>query len=211
MKQLEAGASPIRINEVSAGNDIYINEYFKKNDWIELYNTTDQDIDIAGMYLSDNRSNPQKYRIPSGENGINTIIPAHGHLIVWCDKLTPMSQLHAPFKLDNADGASVSLQAADGTWADEIAYFAQERWQTFGRYPDGGNHTAHLNRATISLPNMMTTHDFAETENDAWNGTAMAITLGLTKGWNWTSHHLAEASSAGRNPTQKPKKAGRVT
>lgn len=198
LKLLEAGASPIRINEVSAGNDIYINEYFKKNDWIELYNTTDRDIDIAGMYLSDNRSNPQKYRIPSDENGINTLIPAHGHLIVWCDKLTPLSQLHAPFKLDNADGASVSLQAADGTWADEIVYFAQNRWQTFGRYPDGGNHTTHLNRPTIELPNMMGKYDFAETDNDAWNGTDMAITLGLAKGWNWTSHNLAEDTHASR-------------
>ena len=72
------GASPVRINEVSAGNDIYINDYFKKSDWLELYNATDDDIDVAGMFLSDNRSKLQKYRITAPE-GVSTIIPAHGY------------------------------------------------------------------------------------------------------------------------------------
>ena len=109
------------------------------------------------MYLSDSRSNPQKYQIHAGNSTASTIIPAHGKLIVWCDKLDPINQLHSSFKLDNADGAYVSVQAEDGTWADEMVYFAQDRWQTYGRYPDGGNHTSHLSQPTIALPNVMGT------------------------------------------------------
>ena len=197
-KLLEEGASPIRINEVSAGNDIYINDYFKRNDWVELYNTTDKDIDVAGMYLSDSRSNPQKYQISAESKDINTIVPAHGHLIIWCDKLSPISQLHASFKLDNADGARITLQSEDGTWADEMEYFAQDRWSTFGRYPDGGRIALRLAQPTIALPNMMGTYDFAEEDGNGWTNDEMAITLELAKGWNWTSHNLAEDAHTSR-------------
>ena len=198
LKRMEAGASPIRINEVSAGNSIYINDYFKRNDWIELYNTTDQDIDVAGMYLSDSRNNPQKYQISANNSTASTIIPAHGKLIVWCDKLDPISQLHSSFKLDNADGAYVSVQAEDGTWADEMEYFAQDRWQTYGRYPDGGNHTSHLSQPTIALPNVMGTYDFNKENTEEWDSGEMAITLEMAQGWNWVSHNLSEDAHRSR-------------
>ncbi len=197
-EQLEQGASPIRINEISSANDIYINDYFKRNDWIELYNTTAEDIDVAGMYLSDDRSNPQKYRISSDGSIAGTIVPAYGTLIVWCDKLVPVSQLHAPFKLDNADGAYVSLLAADGTWMDAVEYLAQNQWATFGRYPDGGNHTLLLEPGTIDRPNMMSAFTFALEGDTAWGGSDMFITLGLVEGWNWVSHNLMEDSHTSR-------------
>ena len=191
-KQLfERGASPIRINEVSAGNSIYINDHFKKNDWVELYNTTNRAIDINGMYLSDTRSNPQKYQISASGSAANTIIPPYGRLVVWCDKLAPISQLHAPFKLDNADGAYVTLQAADGTWYDEMEYGEQDRWQTYGRYPDGGQHASYLDRPTITTPNVMMAYDFTNENTEQWDESLMAITLSLEKGWNWTSHNLS--------------------
>lgn len=189
---LEVGASPIRINEVSAGNSIHINDYFKRNDWVELYNTTDTDIDVAGMYLSDSKSSPQKYQISASESSASTIVPAHGHLIVWCDKLTPINQLHAPFKLDNADGAIVSIQSADGTWNDRMEYYEQDRWSTYGRYPDGGHMTSHLSQPTIALPNVLGTYDFAGGDGSEWIDDDMAITIELVKGWNWMSHNLSE-------------------
>ena len=55
------GISPIRINEISAANSIYVNDYYKKDDWVELYNTTDEDIDVAGMYLTDNEAYPSSH------------------------------------------------------------------------------------------------------------------------------------------------------
>lgn len=188
---LESGATPVRINEVSAGNSIYINDYYKKNDWIELYNTTDRDIDISGMYLSDKRDNPQKYQISAENSEASTIIPPYGRLVIWCDKLEPINQLHAPFKLDNADGACVILQSKDGTWSDEIEYAEQQRWQTYGRYPDGGSHLSHFDKATITLPNIMTYQDYISTGNVQWGDSLMAITIDLKKGWNWTSHNLS--------------------
>ena len=149
------GGIPVRINEVSAGNDIYICDYQKKSDWIELYNTTDSVINLAGMYLSDNPTKPQKYQLSSHDG---EFISPHGYRIVWCDNREPLTDLHAGFKLANTDSAFVSIQAADGSWADSFRYQAQGRWQTFGRYPDGADNVALLDRITIGQPNHILTH-----------------------------------------------------
>lgn len=161
MEQLEITATyemdknnvcpPIRINEISSSNDIYINEYGKKTDWIELYNMTDNDFDLNGIYISDNIKNKQKYQIVS--NGADTTILAHGYKIVWCDGKSSTSQLHTSFKLENADSAYVCIMADDESWTDSLRYMAQPRWHTFGRYPDGGTSLALFERPTICNTN----------------------------------------------------------
>ena len=152
------GLTPVRINEVSAANDIYVNEYFKRNDWVELYNTTDSDIDVEGMYLSDNPNKPQKYQITKdgivgGDLQSPTVIPAHGYLIVWCDKLEPSSQLHASFKLA-AEGGELLLTAADESWSDSFTYTSMKGDETIGRYPDGNNRVITMNVPTIAKANI---------------------------------------------------------
>jgi hypothetical protein len=151
------GINPVRINEVSAANSIYANEFFKRNDWVELYNTTDQPIDVEGMYLSDNLKKPTKYQITKGDASINTIIPAHGYLIVWCDKLDPQSQLHASFKLD-ADGGDVLLTAADESWSDHLVYTTMKGDETVGRYPDGSQQVFTMNIPTIAKSNVYSSY-----------------------------------------------------
>lgn len=149
--------APVLINEVSAGNDIFVNEYWKKADFIELYNTTSKDIDLEGCYLSDNINKPQKYKITSGNQKVNTIIPAYGYKIVWCDKKDTESQLHADFKLENTNDAYISITATDGSWSDFLEYKSQDRWYTFGCYPDGSDFVGLLRRSSIENENYICT------------------------------------------------------
>lgn len=143
---------PVRINEVSADNGIYVNaNYFERNDWIELYNTTSQQVDVAGMYLTDKLDKPNKYQIPANE-GINTIIPPYGFLIVWADKLDPIQQLHASFKLDK-EGGHVMLTSADEAWSDTLFYPAHAEYESVGLYPDGGMNTYIMPYPTIAATN----------------------------------------------------------
>lgn len=153
------GAVPIRINEVSAGNDIYVNEYAKRDDWIELYNTTNEDIDITGMYLSNDVGNPTKCQI-TGNDNISTIVPANGTLVIWASNREQQSQLHAPFKLENKKEGVVIIQAEDGSWADALCYDIQGDKQTYGRYPNGSNNTYLMNTPTIGKSNVLSTYDF---------------------------------------------------
>jgi hypothetical protein len=151
------GLTPVRINEVSASNSIFVNEQFKRNDWLELYNTTASPIDVEGMYLTDNPKSLKKCKITKGSTETSTIIPAHGYLIVWCDKLETESQLHASFKLDNNNGHLV-LTAADESWSDEFVYTRHKSDESVGRYPDGANEVFVMNIPTIEKPNIKTSY-----------------------------------------------------
>ena len=206
------GVAPLRVNEVSAGNTVYVNEWFKHNDWFEIYNTTDTDIDVAGLYVSDDEDNPLKYQIPN--NGvINTIIPAGGHRIVWADEMEANTQLHANFKLNNGDDKMVLLCSSDDfvannktyfdkhpemkDFADGIIYSAHNGDQSVGRYPDGGKSYYKMNRPTIERPNVLTSADSFLGEDtgltDINNG---EFILALSEGWNWISHPMVEPIAA---------------
>ena len=149
--------APVRVNEVSAANGIFANEYWKRDDWVELYNTTDAEIDVEGMYLSDNPDNPTKCQITKGNSMASTIIPAYGHLVIWCDKENPASQLHASFKLA-AEGGDVVLTAKDESWHDQLTYSALKSDQTVGRWPDGAEEAYVMNVPTIARPNINTSY-----------------------------------------------------
>ena len=146
------------INEVSASNSVFVNEYGKKSDWVELYNNTDEPIDVEGMYLTDDLSVPKKYMISKEGTEVNTLIPAHGHLIVWCDKQPTTSRgLHAPFKISN-DGVVMMLMAADQSWRDLMRVDAHDGNSTVGRYPDGSKDVFVMNVPTIEKANMTSSY-----------------------------------------------------
>ncbi|HRG39730.1 MAG TPA: CotH kinase family protein, partial [Bacteroidia bacterium] len=78
--------------------DLFINEFMASNqtgkmdekgnyeDWIELYNATENVLILDGVHLSDTYSNPNKFTFPN-----NTVIPAHGFLTIWADEDTTTS------------------------------------------------------------------------------------------------------------------------
>ena len=92
----------IVINEYSASNLDFIKDSFNKTeDWVELYNTQDSDIDISGWYLSDKDDNLQKWQFPAG-----TSISAKGFLIIFCSGKDGNynGEYHSNFKLTQTSG-----------------------------------------------------------------------------------------------------------
>ena len=162
-EMLAEGITPVRINEVSAANSIYINDYYKKNDWMELYNTTNEDIDIKGMdiILSTDKSKNEKwheYKVPSNDVNLNTIIPAHGYKIIWCDKLDIIgSDIHTGFKLETKGGDAIIVMGEEYT--DTLTYEQHLGTQTYGRYPDGANDVYVMNIPTIAKTNKIGSYD----------------------------------------------------
>ena len=172
-----APAVPVVVNEVSAANDSYVNDYFKRADWVELYNTTGQPVDVEGMYLSNDRENLHKCKIVSPE-GVSSVIPPYGHLVVWCDKRDPISQHHASFKLDDGDGV-VCLTAADDSWTNELPYPGHDMDHTVGRFPDGSENVFVMDVATIGAKNLKNSY---ATEAPTHTGIALreAVPAGLS-------------------------------
>ena len=158
-ERAETGMHAVRINEVSAANSIYVNEYGKKNDWVELVNTTAEEQDVEGMFLTDNLEKMKKYQISKEGTGVVTTIAPRGKLIIWCDKLeTTRQALHAPFKLA-AEGGLIALSAADMSWTDTLHYDAHDGNHTVGRYPDGANDIFLMNVPTIAQANILGSYD----------------------------------------------------
>lgn len=154
----ENAVHPVAVNEVSGSNNALVNEYGKKNDWVELYNTTDEAIDLEGMYLTDNIDKLQKYQITKGNTNANTVIPAHGHLIIWCDQQqTTDVALHASFKISGSGGL-IALTSADNSWTDVLYYGAHDGNSTVGRFPDGASSVYLMNIPTIEKANILSSY-----------------------------------------------------
>jgi len=124
---------PLVINEVLASNSsIKKDEWGQYDDWIEIYNSGDQEIDMGGMYLTDDLSNPTTWKIPA-----NTTILAGHYLLIWADNSSGDSGLHASFEL-NTTGEEVGLFDTDGTTLlNDITFSEQDTDISFGRFPDG--------------------------------------------------------------------------
>jgi hypothetical protein len=132
-----AAGSTLVINEIMASNNTFVadpqNEY---DDWIELYNTGAEPVDVAGMYVTDDFSEPTRWRFPSGHPELTQIAPG-GFLLLWIDGDTADPGLHAGFNL-SADGEEIGLFDADGvTLLDSVSFGPQRVDQSYGRYPDG--------------------------------------------------------------------------
>ena len=100
-----SGPKPsIAINEILASNkNSNRDPQGEVEDWIELLNYGDTDVDLSGMYLSDDPEDLFKWQIPSG-----TVLEAGGYLVIWADEDGGETGLHANFKLSQK-GESVTL------------------------------------------------------------------------------------------------------
>jgi len=108
------------------------------DDWIEIYNYGVDAVDIGGMYLTDNLSDPVKWQIPGNDPALTTIGPG-GYLLIWADGDTSDAGLHANFKL-SAAGEEIGLFKSDGTTLlDSVTFDEQTSDISYGRYPDGSD------------------------------------------------------------------------
>lgn len=126
------------INEFMADNESYITDQDGDyDDWIELYNNSESDINLEGYYLSDDSSEPDVWSFP------DTTITAGGYLIVWADKDEEQDGLHAEIKL-SADGEMIILSDSDLNLIDEVTFGVQKPDTTTGRYPNGTGDFAEM-------------------------------------------------------------------
>ena len=131
-----AKASDVVINELMASNTRSIADARGgHDDWIELYNTSEHPITLAGMYLSDDRANPRKWRFPK-----HTTIAPKAYLIVWADSEGESeTELHTNFNLSKS-GETLILVDTDGRHnqvLDSVKFGVQMKDTAIGRVPNG--------------------------------------------------------------------------
>ena len=122
------------VNEIMASNDTTIaDEADQFDDWIEVYNSGTRAIDLDGLYLSDNPSDPRKWSIPS------VVLNPDSHLIIWCDDDPEQGLLHASFKLSSG-GEEVAIYDYDrrsNSVIDSVVFPQLSSDTAYGRSPDG--------------------------------------------------------------------------
>ncbi len=126
------GIAGPRINEFVALNTKGIQDENKEfEDWIEIANSTNQALDVGGMYLTDDLKFATRWKFPLG-----TKIPVGGHILVFADKDLKQGALHANFKLDK-DGEEIAIFARDGkTLIDHVGFGSQVSDEAQGRLHD---------------------------------------------------------------------------
>jgi hypothetical protein len=122
-----ATLSNVVINEVLAHTDEPL------EDAVEIYNPTATRVDIGGWYLSNQRTQLKKYRIPAG-----TFVEPNGYVVIYESQFDGPAAA-SPFTFNSAHGDEVYLSQADasgnltGARVGEV-FEASENGVSLGRY-----------------------------------------------------------------------------
>jgi hypothetical protein len=124
--------TPVVISEFMASNTTTLADpQGDFDDWIELHNLTNSEVDLTGRYLSDEPGNPRKWQFPPG-----TRIAPDGYLLIWADEDGSATVgLHASFKLA-ASGEQIFLTDTDANFnavLDSITFGPQATDRSYGR------------------------------------------------------------------------------
>ncbi|TVR76559.1 MAG: hypothetical protein EA409_13375 [Saprospirales bacterium] len=144
----------------SAQTGVFINEFMASNgftladedgdfeDWIELYNHSDDTVTVEGYYLSDSDSNPYQWRFPSV-----SMAPRSFLLVFASGKNRTEGELHTNFKI-SSEGEPLLLSDPDGNLLDHIPPASLGRDLSYGRLPDGGADFETFERPSPGAPNL---------------------------------------------------------
>lgn len=138
------------INEVSPANFQFVDEYGDMDDWIEIYNAASESINLSGLFISDDLTDPHKWQISASHN-----IPSEGYAIIWFDGEPEQGKLHAPFKL-NQDGEQIGIsQSVNGEtlWIDTLTFGSVPKFASLGRKNDGDSIICLFGDITPGLTN----------------------------------------------------------
>lgn len=131
-----------KLDAVKKG-DLVINEFLADNtktvadingefdDWIELYNTTNNTLSLDNLYLSDSYANRLKWKFPAGMS-----IAPKSYMILWADDDEEQGNPHTNFKL-SATGEQIILSYPDGKVVDSLAFGPQQADMSMQRCPNG--------------------------------------------------------------------------
>lgn len=166
--------SPLIINEVMASNGQGLqDEDGDYSDWIEIYNRSDQAINLGGWALSDDPGDLDKWPFP------DLRLNSQEYLIVFASAkdrrpMQPDQPLHANFRL-NASGEFLALyHMADANIMDSITPAIRHlRFISFGRYGTDAQFGYAAN-PTPGEPNQ------AEV---VWSGIAADVTFSVQRGF----------------------------
>ena len=142
-----AATSPIWITELMAANrGAVLDPQGDSDDWIELTNVSDEQVDLSGMFLSDDTEDLHKWSLPAG-----TVLAPSASLVVWADDDEGDNPgLHANFKLSQSGEVVALTDAArnGGALLDLVSFGRQLDDVSYGRLPEDPSRFGFLDQPT---------------------------------------------------------------
>ncbi len=153
------GPGQIVVNEYSASNLTFLDDFGRSDDWVELYNTSSNYVDLTGYYLSDNPNNPTKWRFQSG------FIPPNGRVLVWCSgkDISSGTVFHASFRLSQLKPEYVLLSDTAGNVLEAHLMERTQGGHSRGRITDGANLWGLFETPTPYAPNTGASEGYTST------------------------------------------------
>jgi len=128
------------LNELSgAAQSEYTDEFGEYEDWIELYNNGEKEVNFGGLYLTDDSDDPTKSRIRQNSPDSTTIQPG-SYKVLFADGTPDQGVLHTGFRI-SANGEElglVQLVGLDTIWLDHVVFGALLQGNSLSRINDGG-------------------------------------------------------------------------
>ena len=129
----EVDLTTVLINEFMASNaSAVLLDDGTAPDWIELYNPSEDAIELQGYFITDDLEMPAKFELGP------LTIDAHGYLLLFADGDPKDGVEHLSFKLAKK-GEQLGLFDPDGTALTQLEYGEQATDQSAARIPDGSS------------------------------------------------------------------------
>jgi len=120
------------INELMSANDSAIfDDGGLATDWIELYNGTEETIELGGWTLTDDWRSPDLSTLPAG-----LAVESGGHLLLWAGGDASRGPRHLDFSLERA-GEAIGIFDAEGREVQWLPFPALPRDHSWSRVRDG--------------------------------------------------------------------------
>lgn len=190
------------LNEFVASGSTLADEDSTTQDWIEIWNSTDAAIDLAGHFLTNSAATPNVWAFPS------KIIAPNEYLVVFAsgkNRVNPAANLHTSFNLPGG-GGYLALKKSNGlggftTLTEFNPYPAQASGRSYGSSdregyvgfmevptpgaPNAASYTGFLTPVTFSTPRGRYTAAFNLALSSATPGATIRYTLdGSEPTWN---------------------------
>jgi hypothetical protein len=141
-------AGKLSINELCPSNKTIAEEGGSYPDWLELFNSSSQDISLKGFYVTDDNANLSKFQISADA----LVVKAGGVLVLWADGDSDETEFHLSFSL-SAAGETLSLLDPDQKVVDSVTWSGAQADRSYTRLPDGSGAFAWCGGGTPNLKN----------------------------------------------------------
>lgn len=142
-------AAQVVINEMLASNQSGLRDFEEnRREWIELYNTGEDTVNLKGYFLS-NQKSPLAWKVP-----IDYHLAPNDFVVIFASGKDTVvgTEMHTNFRISRS-GTPIFLANAAAILQDHLEALTLEEDAAYIRYPDGGNDFFYSAHPSPGQPN----------------------------------------------------------